>query len=1127
DENIIDIPTFFQIHRDLINKIIQNGVNLHQNLKVQLQLSIEYRKNNIDGGFESKIFDDLYSFKSIIYHNTIDAVNEMDLIRYFMNRNEKIEMTGSAWQFYRIKNVRIKMQKYTIATGSTYEPLPKEIQMKRACVNVQNKDNKCFIWSILSGLYPVEKHSERVSKYQEYFDKLDTSMLTFPVEVDEKTLRKFEAANNLGINVIDYYQTRKEYTHLFKAGREYDKVVNLLLSGNHYCFIKNLSRLFSTTKFNNNTKHFCNYCFNNFTSEELLEKHHTDDRCRDENYIHEIFPKEDKNKIFFRSWKNTMRHPAVFYFDTEATLIKTPDGSDHHVMNSLGIIGTTQFKEFDFVKKYMYFEGSVNEIIKNLFDYLDECYSKIRDVLDNTIEMDISAFEQRQFELSQKCYCCHGKFNEKRIKVRDHCHITGEYRGAACNFCNLQLYNEKNKNFKIQLFAHNLKGYDAHHIIKELAEQGGHDIDLIPQNTEKYLTFSVDKKYCFKDSMSFLQGSIEKIAFSLKDDDYVVTNELFGKNSNYMKQKGLYPYEWVNDTEKLNETMLPNIQAFLSKLNPITTDKEFNDLEKNYIYARKIWNVFKCKTFRDYHKLYLKSDVSLLADIFETFRDMSIENYGLDPVHYVSSPSLSWDSMLKSTRVTLELFTEDQTDMYLMVEKGIRGGISQISTRHSVANNKDCPNFDAKGESIKYISYTDANNLYGWSMSKPLPTGDFKWVAETEFLRNKNDLKIGHILEVDIQYPEYLHDLHSDYPLAPEHVTVTDEQLSEYQRQLKGELNIKGAPTNKLLLTLYDKEKYVVHSDVLDFYLSQGLVVTKVHRILQFRQSTFLKKYIDLNTGLRKQATEVNDKFGMDFFKLMNNSVFGKTMENVRNRIDFRLVNSKEAMDKTVRMFNFKTPIVFGEELVGVQLHKKKVMLNKPIAIGFCILDYSKMHMYDMYYNYYKTTYGDNVKLLMTDTDSFLLEIKTDDVLADMNDRKELFDMSVMGKDHMYYDDTNKKVIGKFSSETGAKPITEFVGIRSKMYAYNVYDSNSDTTKKHAKAKGIKKNFVEKNLHVKNYVDCLKNEEITNANFIAFKSKKHSVFTFEQHKRALVPFDDKRYYLNAFKSLPHGHYKNK
>ena len=289
-----------------------------------------------------------------------------------------------------------------------------------------------------------------------------------------------------------------------------------------------------------------------------------------------------------------------------------------------------------------------------------------------------------------------------------------------------------------------------------------------------------------------------------------------------------------------------------------------------------------------------------------------------------------------------------------MVKHGTRGGVSTISHRYAQANNKYMPSFDASKPS-SFIAYLDANNLYGWAMSKNLPTHGFKWMSNDEL----NDWRTTpSILEVDLEYPKELHDLHNDYCLAPESIKP------------------EGSDVAKLIPNLNDKKKYVVHYENLKQYESLGLKITKIHRGIKFEESAWLKKYIDLNTDLRTKAT--ND-FEKDFFKLMNNSVFGKTCESIENHVDIKLVSSEKQAIKLAAKTSYDTRTIFDENLIAIHMKRTKLYYNKPIYLGMCILDLSKTLMFDFHYNYIKKKYGDRAKLLFTDTDSLAYEIKTDD----------------------------------------------------------------------------------------------------------------------------------------------------
>ena len=350
-----------------------------------------------------------------------------------------------------------------------------------------------------------------------------------------------------------------------------------------------------------------------------------------------------------------------------------------------------------------------------------------------------------------------------------------------------------------------------------------------------------------------------------------------------MSKEGVYPYDFMDSMEKFEIKELPKIEEFYS------TRNEEHISEKDYNHAKDVWNAFRIKNVGEYHDLYLQSDVLLLTNVFENFRNTCMQYHELDPCHYFTSPGLSWDAMLKMTNVKLELMTDIST--YQFIEKGMRGGVSYIANRCGKANNKYMKEYNENKPS-KYLMYLDANNLYGWAMSQYLPYGSFKWLSDEKL--NKIDLgeyKEGSrerlVLEVDLEYPNDLHELHNDYPLALEKIKVSKNMLSEYCNKISEKYKIPFGLVNKLIPTLNNKEEYIVHYRNLQLHMDLGLKVTKVYRALKFKQSSWLKQDIDFNTNKRKEA---KTSFEKDFFKLMNNSIFGKTMENLRKRVDIRLV---------------------------------------------------------------------------------------------------------------------------------------------------------------------------------------------------------------------------------------------
>ena len=553
------------------------------------------------------------------------------------------------------------------------------------------------------------------------------------------------------------------------------------------------------------------------------------------------------------------------------------------------------------------------------------------------------------------------------------------------------------------------------------------EVKCIANNMEKYITFSVGGLR-FIDSLNFLQGSPDSLVSATPKESLKITSTI-SKGSDLLYKKGIYPYEYMDSWGRFSEAKLLDKEKFYSKLN----DEHITDEE--YAHAQTVWETFECKTLGDYHDLYVKTDVALLADVFENFRNLCQGQYGLDPAHYHTSPGLSWDALLKKTGVEFELFTD--LEMYLFVERGMRGGISMVSNRYAKASNPLLQDYDPSRPN-KYIMYLDANNLYGWAMSKPLPKRDFKWKrvmpTEEDIVKKKENAKNGWILEVDLEYPKELHEEHNSFPFAPEKKQVKNEWMLEYQNSFIKDLDLKPPKCNKLLLTLQDKNNYVVHYRNLQFYLKQGMKLKRVHKVLEFEIECWMEPYIRMNTEFRKNA---KSNFEKNFYKLMNNSVFGKTMENLRNRVDIKIVRSNETdkIRKLVASPLYSRHVMFSNDLFGIDMRKSRLLLNKPVYTGMTILDNSKILMYHFFYNELKKKYGPKCELLYTDTDSLLLEIETEDFYEYMKSNENLYDTSDFPKEHPLYSDANKKVLGKMKDECNGTPIAESVCLRPKMYS--------------------------------------------------------------------------------------------
>ena len=775
---------------------------------------------------------------------------------------------------------------------------------------------------------------------------------------------------------------------------------------------------------------------------------------------------------------------------------------------------------------------------------INEIRDEIKEKMKENKEILTTDEDKIDFEAATHCFICGDKFKnsyknekeaEKYKKVRDHCHFTGKYRGCAHSICNL---NFCNRYFKIPAFFHNMKNYDGHLIVQNAENLSNKKkIDVIAQNSEKFINIGFDS-LSVKDSFSFVTASLEKLVSMTKYDNtdekdrrkwvlrdnwqsnfrYSSKNDIIKteKCLDLLTEKGIHPYDYMNSFDKFNDEQLPSKEQFYSRLNE--EDITLDDYKK----AKQIWKHFGIKSMGEYHDLYLKTDVLLLTDVFENFRDMCLSYYGLDPVYYYTLPNFAFDAMLKLTGIEIDLVYNQE--MYEMKEAGLRGGMTQTTRKKVEANNKYMGDDYDKQKESSYINYLDANNLYGLSMIQKLPYRNLKWddkITEDDII-NYNNGRTGYILEVDLEYPKELHDLHNDYPLAPEVMNVKSNMLSEKQveiyKLINGSKEPKDETTNKLILNLNDKNKYVVHIRTLQFYLKHGLKFKKIHRAIKFGQEEILKPYIEFNTEKRKNAW--ND-FEKDIFKLLNNAVFGKTMEDKRKHLDFEIVSDERQFMKCVNSPSFKHSHIINENLVGVEKQKAQLKFDKPIFIGMSILDLSKQHMYRFYYDVVKPKYGDNIRMVYTDTDSFVFHTKTEDIYQDLKDINDEMDFSGYDKNHNCYDATNKKVLGKFKDEVGGKIMTGFIGLRPKCYAFKIHGGDTE----YKKCKGTAKNTGKRKIKYDDYNQVLETNKVIHRSFNSIRSKNQKIYSINTTKVSLNSYENKRYWTTSVDSSAYGHYK--
>ena len=671
--------------------------------------------------------------------------------------------------------------------------------------------------------------------------------------------------------------------------------------------------------------------------------------------------------------------------------------------------------------------------------------------------IELTIEEQKKYKDAKFCHICKKVFGDKKKhrKVRDHDHYTGKYRGAAHSICNLRYSTQKDvlfhngsnydfnliitelaKEFKSELRVNTCiltitclflsllrkKVYaNSNNTKKKLLTYNLRFIDSARHMNESLSKLvdnlsEINKCKCDDESLKSIKVTFEKSnnrdmvrtrckTCNSKEDQlfFTLTNKFpstFKLCRNNVEKfllllrKNVYPYEYMDNMKKFNEKELPTIDKFYSKL--------AGDVIDDYKHAKKVCDLFKLNDLGEYHDLYVRADTAKLSDVFESFKYLCLKEYDLDPTYFFSTPSLAFEAMLKVAKAKIELFTD--IDMVVMAEKRICGGLTLVIKKHAIANNRYLLTYDKSKKNV-FLQYLDANNLYGYAMIQKLPLDGYKWddvsIFTNDVVENYDlDSDKGYLLEVDVEYPKELRGADVDLPFLPERRLRRSKQHNEYEfdeirkahRKVYKTFNITSEPDNKLIATVQVKNKYVVHISILKQALNHGLRLKKVYNVIEFNQSYWIKPYIDLNTKFR---TVTKNYFEKNFFKLMNNSVFGKMIENVRKRREIKLIVTKERRKKLVSEPNYASCTSFSDHLMAIEMRKTRIYMDKPTFVGQAILDKSNELMHRFNYDYLKSKYNQKLQLLYMDNDSFILSIETDEFFEDTkDDLKEWFDTS-------------------------------------------------------------------------------------------------------------------------------------
>lgn len=1144
DTKITTNYAFFHQNNENLTQLLKEKLLTFKNFKCLICVAFNMIKTNSENEIEETM--------TFYANSETKQITNIQSIKNFLSSAKNrigflvddLIQRGSNWILDFVDFAELKIAKCGNLTGSCFLKKPrihqqKEIlKIKNSNNYIQKEENRkhkhgCFLYAIAAFFKKTDNY-KLLDKFIE--EKIVKGSYKLPMKLSQiKTFEKKNPKLKLSINVIRYDREEKEfYPYLISKNSGQNKI-NLLwyqfqsksrmekenappienkdikkhiLSKGHFTLITNLNNFFGHHK----KRVYCPNCLNFFYSELKLSMHQ--ELCFLYKPQKIILPSKNENIIKFNSWNNKFAPSFMLFYDFEAILPKpnySCDKCQTNICHHKSKIETNQIPimfcliVINRLGKIVHQKTYTGEdCVKVFLDELIQLEIRMKNILSKIRSMKLNDLEIENFNNSNNCHICEKEFDNKQKKVKDHDHLTGKFLGAAHNNCNLV---RKEKQF-FPVFCHNSKNYDLHFILNEIGKNPSRfkEISGLADNTEKFKVFKLNS-FKFLDSAAFLPLSLQTLADDLSKDinhnySFIKQMNFFNKNDlnfaekmkNLLK-KGIFPYEYMTDLNKLNENSLPPLKEFFSKVsNSIPSQEDYN-------FALNFFKLFNCETMKDYAELYCKIDTILLVEIIWKFRNEILSDSSLDICNYISLPQLSMDMFLKRTNIEIELLTD--SDMLNFIQNSIRGGMSFINQRHVITNEE---------ESMIYI---DANNLYGWAMEQNLPLNNYKWEHESNFdkidwYNIDTEGEKGYILEVDLDYPENLHIAHNSFPLAPEQLDISYDMLSPYAKKCHDELwGGEKYKAKKLTATFNQKIKYAVHFSNLKTYLKLGLKIKKIHRILSFNQAKFVKPHTEYCTNRR--INSVSSLQGT-IYKLLSNSLFGKFIENVREHINCYFLTNEKKFIKRISNIHFQSFKIINENLVIVFQKKPKVILNKAYPIGFTILEKSKDFMYNFYYNSI-VPFFEKTRINFSDTDSFCISINNKNPI---NIIKSQIDFSNYPKNHPNFSLINKNKLGFFKDELEGKQLTEFIGIRSKTYAMKI-----EKMENYQKMKGISKGY-KKTVSFENYKECINNIKAVKVNQFQIQSKNHIINTMSVNKIAFSSFDDKRYLLCAIHSVPYG-----
>jgi hypothetical protein len=1118
-----DIRTYFEIVKPKIFERVHRYFQHEQTgdpCRFRIVLKCSFHRNVTGKDEFCEAYFGTYFYNVFLEDNIAHGISE--LVENIIEQIDNYVNRGSNWVFKAVDWCELKVGKYRPIRAGCFVPTPVWIKNKSAVVNVKSRDNMCFVWAILAFLYPQATNPNRVVKYRPYLSTLNLKGLLFPMTM--KSIPKFENQNNLAVNVFE--PKGKGLRILYISSKPASvQTVNLLLLTNkektiyHFTCVKDISHLLGRR--NCHRCFYCLRCFQKFRTEKKLKEH--SEYCQKlEAKVTRYGNKKLNNILCFANFYKMERPLFFLVADFECKQKKT---------NKIGTANCSYLNELELLSfSYMrvdvpnkFYHHPVSYCGKDAIDkFLGSIINEERIMLsqyNRYVKLHMTPQDEKKFQLATHCCICNRPFTRDQIKCRDHDHNKNvfHFRGASHNFCNLQ----RRTTPKLYCYFHNLSRFDLKYLVRALGSYKDRQLSVIPKTGQNFIMLRFGSTI-FIDSYNFMSSSLEVLVKSLLtggEDFFHPLKTIFNTDKiDDLLAKLPFPYDFITDDTALEVTSVPPIESFYNKLTMSGPSQE------EYERVLRIWDLFQMRTMRQLLLFYNELDTALLAICIVQFGDMLYSIYELEMSHYYSLPGYAWDAMLKSTDIKLQLLTDSV--MYMFFEQNIRAGLSYIGDRYFECNNETLGDRFDPNKPVKHLLLVDFNALYSFCLSQPLPFGCFQWLSDNEInaLNIKEtdcDGEVGYVLECDLEVPDCLHDFFNYYPPMEEKMMITPDMYSPYTKRLLEVSNIKPSKAVKLVATLFPKYKYVCHMKNLQLYMSLGVILKKVHRVVSFKQSRWMANFIEQNIEQRIRAG--SNKFLSDCFKLLNNAIYGYSFLNKRDQINVELVNDKEKAMRKMSNPRLKNFDIYERDLVSFETGKDLVQLDMPVYIAFCTLQYAKFCMCNYYYNHLKKLFpkDGSLKVLASDTDSFCIGVEissTKSLYEKLKSQAEWYDFSNYDRSHPLFDDSRKGALGLLKNELAACTPYAFVGLSAKMYSIGCYG------KDYSRAKGIPR-YLMPEITFEDYKRCLMDLEIREIEYNHIVAEKQHLYIKKQKKRGLVNFYDKRYCLPNHTTLPFGHYK--